>query len=228
LVLTEDNRLTRAGLVALIRGRPGFRVHASSADIVEALRLVRDTTPDIVVLNMGHADDNALTLAGALHGETPASRIVVMGLSVVHVDVESLVRAGVAGLVMTDCTFSEFLETVQRVAQGEPVLPPALAGALFGQLKRHVMHWRRKPVTGAARLSVREREVADLIVRGLSNKAVAQQLAIALHTVKSHVHRVLAKLDCNTRLEVAAFAQHGSRGFSGSKLPPPPTNHSGR
>ncbi len=213
VVLIADNLSTRQGVLALIRRQPGFRVLATAGLTSDAVRLVRDSRPDLVLLHLGKAtDDDALTLAGALHGEAPGSRVVVMGLPADSTDVESFIRAWVSGFLMADATFGEFLATVERVARGEQVLPPELAAALFAQLNSKRVPWHRKPVlAGGPALTGRELEVADLIILGRSNKEIASQLGIALHTVKSHVHKVLTKLACNSRLEVAAFAQRGAR-----------------
>jgi DNA-binding NarL/FixJ family response regulator len=212
VVLIADNRSTRQGVLALIRRQPGFRVLASAGLTGEAVRMVRDVRPDIVLLHLGKAtDDDALTVAGALHGEAPASRVVVMGLPADSTDLESFIRARVSGFLMANATFSEFLATIDRVVRGEQVLPPALAAGLFAQLTSERLPWHRKPVAGGAALTGRELEVADLIILGRSNKEIATRLGIALHTVKSHVHKVLTKLACNSRLEVAAFAQRGAR-----------------
>jgi DNA-binding NarL/FixJ family response regulator len=212
VILIADNQSTRQGVLALIRRQAGFRVLASAGLTGEAVRMVRDSRPDMVLLHLGQAtDDDALTLAGALHGEAPASRVVVLGLPADSTDVESFIRARVAGFLMADATFAEFLATVDRVVRGEQVLPPELAAGLFAQLTSTRVPWHRKPVAGGRALTGRELEVADLIVLGRSNKEIASQLRIALHTVKSHVHKVLTKLACNSRLEVAAFAQRGAR-----------------
>ena len=208
LVLVDDNPLEREGVVALIRAQPGFHVLAASAEIEAALQKVRDTKPDLVLLNLPQEGDDSLTLAGALHGEVPASRVIIMGLEAPHADVASFVRAGVSGFIMAGASFDRCFRTIHSVAEGVQVLPLELTRSLFGQLNRHGVRGRPKRTLDIQRLTGREREVAHLIVQGLSNKEIAGRLHIVLHTVKSHVHRVLAKLAVNSRLEVAAFSQN--------------------
>ena len=96
------------------------------------------------------------------------------------------------------------LATIRSVASGIQVLPTQLTRSLFGQLKLHRVLGRPKRMLEIGRLTGREREIADLMVLGLSNQVIATRLKIALHTVKSHVHRVLSKLAVQSRLEVAA------------------------
>lgn len=210
MVLVDDTPTARKGVLALIRTQPGFRVLAASAEIDEALRRVRDTTPDIVLLNLPQKGDDSLTLAGALHGEATASRVIIMGLEARQPDVAGFVRAGVSGFIMAGASFDTFLSTIHSVDQGIRVLPRELTRSLFGQLVLHGVRGRPKRRLELEGLTHREGEVADLIVLGLSNKQIAARLAIALHTVKSHVHKVLSKLAVNSRLEVAAFAHNGA------------------
>lgn len=210
VVVIDDNSTTREGLIAVIRRQPGFTVLAASAVIEDAVRTVQDRRPDVVLLHLGREEEDRLTLAGALHGQAPASRVIVLGIRPHQEDVEGFILAGVAGFIMADATLDQFLDAVQTVARGVRVLPDALTGSLFGQLSR-INHHRRAHAFDTRGLTAREREVATLITQGLSNKEIAQRMRIALHTVKSHVHKVLSKLAVNSRLEVAAYAQNGAR-----------------
>lgn len=136
MVLVDDLRSSREGVVALIRAQPGFQVLAASAEIGEALRKVRETRPDVVLLNLRLEGNDSLTLAGALHGGVPESRVVIMGVEPLHTAVTSLVRAGASGFIMAAASFDRFLSTIHSVAQGIQVLPFELTRSLFGQLGR--------------------------------------------------------------------------------------------
>ena len=208
IVLIDDDRTSREGVIALIRSQPGFQVLAVSADVEEAIAQIRDTSPDIVVLNLGREGQNGLTVAGALHGEAPASRVVMMGMQARDSEVAGLVRAGVAGFLMANATLETVVATLLAVSSGTNVLPLELTGSLFGQLKRHGPGRQAGRTLDISRLTKRERAVTELIIQGYSNKAIAARLQIALHTVKSHVHKVLSKLSVNSRLEVAAFSRN--------------------
>jgi len=210
LVLIEDNPSARKGVVARIRAQPGFRVLATSAELEVALRKVRETKPDLVLLNLGWEGDGSLMLAGALHGVVPESRVIMMGLDRLYADVASFVRAGVSGFIMADASFDRFLSTIHSVARGIQVLPLELTGSLFGQLNGYSVRRRPRRTPGGKRPANRERAVTELIVQGESNRAIAARLGIALHTAKRHVHQVLSKLTVNSRLEVAAFSQSGA------------------
>ena len=206
VILIDDNLVAREGIVALIRSQPGLQVLAASANMEDALRQVLETRPDLVLLNLRREGEDGLTMAGLVHGQAPASRVIVMGLRPAREDVASLIRAGVSGFIMANAPFGVFLDTIHLVAEGTQVLPDELTASLFGQLHGPRNRYRTKRMLDVLRLTARERAVSDLIVQGLSNKEISVRLEITLHTVKSHVHRLLSKLEVDSRLEVAAFA----------------------
>lgn len=207
LVLIDDHRTVRDGVVTRIRSLPGFLVLATSAEVEEVLRVVHEARPDVVLMDFDQRSQDRLTLAGALHRDAPRSRLVVMGLRDPNTNLVGLVRAGVSGFIMVGASFETYLGTIQSVARGEPMLPVELTHALFEQLSRRgeLRQLLRNGVP--RRLTQREHAVAGLIAQGLSNRAIAARLKIAVQTVKGHVHRVLDKLAVNSRLEVAAFSE---------------------
>jgi DNA-binding NarL/FixJ family response regulator len=214
LVLIDDNRLLREGIVAMVRSQPGFKVLAASADATEALKKVREARPDIVLVDFGLEDHDSLSLTATVHAEVPEAKVIVMGLLPMQEDVAHYVRAGASGFIMKDASFDEFFATIRAVAGGEQVLPSQLTNSLFSQIVRNAAVKDQARVIDAVRLTSRERQVIDLLGEGLSNKEIAGRLHIAVHTVKSHVHNVLEKLALHSRLEVAAFS-HASGSSKG-------------
>lgn len=207
LVLIDDNRLLREGLTSLIREQPGFTILAASADIDEALRTVRMAEPSVVLLDFSLENDDSLRVTATVHKEVPAAKVIVMGLLPLQEDVADFVTAGASGFIMKDATFDEFIVTIRAVAAGAQVLPTQLTGSLFSQIARIAVRRGKPRELESIGLTVRERQVVDLISDGMSNKEIAARLHIAIHTVKSHVHNVLEKLALHTRLEVAAFTR---------------------
>ncbi len=208
LVLIDDNRLLREGLARLIGEQEDFRILAASADATEAMRKVRETRPDVVLLDFGLEDHDSLALTATVRREVPEAKVVVLGLLPVEEDVVSFVRAGASGFIMRDATFDDFVRTIRSVVTGAVVLPPQLAGSLFNQIAQQAARRGAARELEAVRLTQRERQVIDLIAEGLANKDIALRMHIAVHTVKSHVHNVLEKLALHSRLEVAAFTRN--------------------
>jgi DNA-binding NarL/FixJ family response regulator len=210
IVLVNENPLLGGRVLSRIRAQPSFHVLAASAEIEEALRQVREIKPDIVLLNLTQEGDDSLTLAGALHGDVPESRVIIMGLEAQKEDLASFIRAGVSGFIMAGSSFATIVDTIRAVAQGIQVLPSALTRALFIQLKRRGVRNHPKPTLEGERLTTPERAVAGLMVKGLSNKEIALRLRLTPQTVNNHVHKVLSKLTVNSLLEVAPFSQGGA------------------
>jgi len=209
LVLIEDNRLLREGIAALIHTQPGFKVLAASADVDEALKKVRESKPDVVLLDFGLQDHDSLSLTATVHGEVPAARVIVMGLLPLQEDIANYVRAGASGFIMKDATLDDLVNTIRLVAKGAQVLPPEMTRSLFSEIARNaVARGRPAAALKAVRMTPREREVINLIAEGMGNKEIATRLHIATHTVKSHVRNVMEKLTLHTRLQIAAYA-HG-------------------
>ena len=128
-----------------------------------------------------------------------------MDLAPIQPSLVAYVRAGVAGFVLKDATFKEFLKTIRDVAQGKKVLPQSLTSSLFSQIVAHAAQTGRNNPYKSVRMTNREREVIELIAEGLSNKQIATRLNLAVDTVKSHVHNILEKLQLHTRLEIASY-----------------------
>jgi DNA-binding NarL/FixJ family response regulator len=206
IVLVNESQWMREGVAQLINAQREFRVVTASADAHHAAKVIRDTQPDVVLLDRGRDALGSITRCSMARAAAPDARVIVVGLLTgERAGVADHIRAGASGFVVQDASLESMLATIRAVHSGGKVLPEALVGALFAELAcRHVT-----PVTVSRELSpltARESEVVELLAQGLSNRAIATRLDIRLHTVKSHVHNVLEKLELRSRLEVAAVA----------------------
>lgn len=134
VALVDDNRLLREGIAAMLRLRPEYRVVKASATVDDVLRIMSHDSPEVLLLDLGLVDEDSLEAAARLRDAAPSLRVVLMGLSAAHEDVAAYVRAGVAGFIMKDATFDEFVSTIDAVAKGQQVLPRALTHSLFSQI----------------------------------------------------------------------------------------------
>ena len=125
-----------------------------------------------------------------------------------HEEIAEFVNAGVAGFILKDATFEDFIGTIRSVADGARVLPPRMTGSLFSQIAEVAVRRGSESALEAVRMTPREREVIALIAAGMSNKEIAKRLNIATDTVKSHVRNVMDKLALHTRLQIAAYAHN--------------------
>jgi len=206
VAIIEDNRLVREGMTEMLNDLPDVKVvlAATSLDTTK----LKDAKPRVVLLDVGLQDRNSLRPAEAVRQELTESRVIVMDLLPVHEEIAEFVNAGVAGFILKDATFDDFVGTIRSVAQGGRVLPPRMTGTLFSQIARAAVKRGADEAIAEVRMTQREREVVGLIATGMSNKEIATRLSIATDTVKSHVRNIMDKLALHSRLQIAAYA-HG-------------------
>ena len=203
IAVIEDNRLVREGLTSLLNQLPQFTVVASGSKVDATL--LRETAPDVVLLDLGLRNGDSLRMTRRVKKEFPDAKVVVMDLLPVQEEIMEYVHAGVTGFVMKDATLEELTSTVESVMAGVNVLPPQMTGSLFSQIARDAVTQGRPIEDESVRMTPREREVIGLISEGMSNKEIAKSLHIATHTVKSHVRNIMEKLTLHTRLQIAAY-----------------------
>jgi DNA-binding NarL/FixJ family response regulator len=208
-LVIEDNRLVRDGLAALLGGHPDLKVVAAAESATAGLAHMRETKPDVVLVDAALGNGDSHRLVRDLKSEGPKARVIVMDLLPVQEDVIAFVRAGANGFIVKDATIDEFVRTIRSVSKGADVVPQSLTGTLLSHIADQAMSRKGPSVLQAVRMTKRERQITDLIAEGMSNKEIAQRLNIAIYTVKSHVHNILEKLALHTRLQIAARAHKG-------------------
>lgn len=206
VLLIEDNRLLREGIEAMLNEQPDIRA-LSAAGNGEAFEKAEKLKPHVVLLDLGLKNQNSLKVVEQIKKKYRGTEIVVMDLVPVHADVVDFVKAGVSGFILKDATLDDFLHTIRSVVKGAKILPPSLTDSLFSHIVEHAFQaGKANQLIQAIRMTRREQDVIKLIAMGRSNKEIARDLNIAVHTVKSHVHHILEKLALHTRLELASFA----------------------
>jgi len=206
ILLVEDNRLLREGIVAILDQEPDLEVVAMAEDAAAALLCLAEDEPRVVLVDAGLADPDGDRTVERIKRAAPTARIVVMDLLPVPEDIVEFVKQGASGFVGKNATVDDVIRTVRSVADGRDVLPPALTGTLLSHLARHAAEHSVPHSIEAVRMTKREREIVDLIADGHSNKEIARRLHLSAHTVKSHVRNVLEKLALHSRLQLAAYA----------------------
>jgi len=193
----------------MLREQRDIAVVASMGNGDALIRRKRLRT-DVILLDFVLRSRTSLRLVHSIREAHPDTKIIVMDLAPIQPSLVQYVQAGVAGFVLKDATFTDFVRTIRGVAQGKKVLPPLLTSSLFSQIADHAASDSRRNPFKSVRMTRREREVVDLIAEGLSNKQIAHRLDLAVDTVKSHVHNILEKLQLHTRLEIASYRHSSS------------------
>lgn len=207
VLLCDDHDLFREGLAGLVDAQPDLEVVGQAADGLEALALARDLNPDLIVMDIKMPVCDGLEATRLIRAELPDARIVIL---TVHDEDEKLfdaIKAGAGGYILKDTSSAEFLNSVRRALAGEAVLPPKLAARLLDEFARlATLVPSEPPSDDSPDLTPREREVLNLIATSASDKEIAAELSLSLHTVKSHVRSILSKLHAANRRQAARLA----------------------
>ncbi|MFK0231705.1 response regulator [Streptomyces vinaceus] len=209
VVVAEDQSSVRAGLVLILRSAGDVEVVGEAADGEEAVRMARELRPDLVLMDVQMP---------RLDGVSATRQVVAEGLADVLVlttfDLDEYVfgalRAGAAGFLLKDADAAELIGAVRTVARGEGLIAPAVTRRLIAEFAApRPVKAAVAPETAAAVASLtrREREVFGALGEGLSNAEIAVRLGMAEATVKTHVSRLLGKLELRSRVQAAVLAQ---------------------
>ncbi|WP_240930316.1 response regulator transcription factor [Isoptericola sp. BMS4] len=208
VVLVDDDPLVRAGLRLILGGGPGLEVVGEAVDGVEALDVVARERPDVVLMDIRMPRMDGIEATRRLGPACPEVRVIVLTTFDTDDLIVEALRAGAAGFLLKDTPPDRLVAAVRAAAAGEPTLSPRVAAQLIAAVTDgSAPEGRRRAEARVATLTERERDVALAVARGLSNAEVAGELYMSVPTVKTHVSRILTKLDAGNRVQ-AAIVMH--------------------
>ncbi len=199
--LVDDHALIRSGIRAEIA--ESVRIVGEADEVDAAIELICERRPDVVLLDVHMPHGGGLAVLEAVTRACPATRVLVLSVSDAAEDVIALIRAGARGYVTKNISGPDLIEAVQRVAEGDAVFSPRLAGFV---LDAYASTSDRAVDDELHELTPRERQVLRYIARGYAYKEVARELGISIKTVESHVSAVLRKLQLTNRHQLTSWA----------------------
>jgi DNA-binding NarL/FixJ family response regulator len=206
LLLIEDNRLLRDGILAVLKPHKDIVIIASSGDGKKTLVKINLLKPNVILLDLGLRSQNSLQVVEIVKKDFPEAKIIIMDLAPVQADILQFVKAGANGFILKDASLKDFLITIRSVAEGSTVLPPLLVDSLFSQIVEFAVKEGKTKLKDSVKMTSRERDVIALLSEGMSNKEIGQKIRISTYTVKSHIHNIMEKLALHTRLEIANYS----------------------
>jgi DNA-binding NarL/FixJ family response regulator len=203
VLVADDQRLVRSGFRLILRGDPGIEVVGEASDGVEALALTRELKPDVVLMDIRMPNLDGIAATEQILQEPDAPRVLVLTTFDLDEYVFAALRAGASGFLLKDAPEEQLLAAIRVAADGGALFSPGVTRRLIERFTQ----LRETPTPPEVDdLSARELEVLKLIARGLTNAEVAKELFLSEHTVKTHVARVLQKLDLRDRTQAVIVA----------------------
>jgi DNA-binding NarL/FixJ family response regulator len=203
VLVVDDQALVRGGFRMILDAQPDIEVVGEASDGREAVELSRATSPDVVLMDVRMPVMDGIEATAKLT-RSGGPRVLMLTTFDLDEHVYDAIRAGASGFLLKDVPPAELAHAVRVVAAGETLLAPAITRRLVEEFVRRPAPGRRPERLD--RLTERELEVLTLVARGLSNAEIANQLVLGETTVKTHVTRILGKLDLRDRVQAVVLA----------------------
>jgi len=204
VLLAEDHALVRAGFRALLQNLPGIQVVAEASDGREALRLIAEHRPDVVLMDIAMSGLNGLEATARVTQEHPGVRVVILSVHTSEEYVLQALRVGAAGYLIKDAALTELDLAIRAVARGETYLSPAVS-------KYVITDYLRRTTSSAGpleQLTPRQREILQLIAEGHTTQQIAHILGLSVKTVETHRSQLMDRLDIH---DIAGLVRYAIR-----------------
>ncbi len=208
ILITDDHQLFREGLKRILNETGEITILATCSRGEEVVAQAPQYKPDVILMDVNMPGIGGLEATRQIHARLPDVRIIMLTVSEKESDLFGAIRAGARGFLLKHASTDELVEAIRHVYAGEAIIAPSMAVKLLDEFAA------AKPSSsaeqGGEELTDRERDVLQLVARGLGNKEIAAELGLSPHTVKAHLRTIFDKLHLRGRAEAAAWAErHG-------------------
>ena len=194
ILIADDHQLNREGIRSMLEREPDMEVIGEAEDGRSAARMARDLGPDVILMDVCMPGMNGIVATSLIHSESPKIKVLALSMTDDSRFVHHMLRAGASGYLMKDCSFKELSQAIRRVMQNRTYLSPGIMDIV---VKDYVMPPTRPTSPDSCSLTLREKEVLQLVAEGHSTPQIANSLHVSVKTVESHRQKLMEKL--NTR-----------------------------
>lgn len=210
ILLIDDHALFRSGIRLLLQRQPGFEIVGEASDGVEGIKRAQQFRPDVILLDLNMPGLSGLETLQILVQDVPESAVVILTVSEEADELGQALRDGARGFLVKNIEADVLTAGIRRAAAGEAVIADSMTAKLVAQFRAQPKAGDTATSHERDKLTNREREIVQCLVRGESNKVIARRLDVAESTVKIHVQNILKKLNLTSRVQVAVYAvEHG-------------------
>jgi len=210
VLIVDDHAMVRRGMRDFLDLHPDLEVVGEAADGTEALEAAASLRPDVVVMDLVMPGVDGIAATSQLKTRHPSIEIVAITSFIEEERIAAAIEAGASGFLLKDAEADDLAGAIRSAYGGEVYLDPAVAGIVARRMRDAGRTGGDRSDDAIARLTARERDVLACVARGLSNRAIADELGMAERTARTHVSNILAKLGLTSRTQAALFAvEHG-------------------
>ena len=206
VLIADDQALVRVGLRKILESEPDTTVAGEAGDGQEAIAAAARLRPDVLLMDIRMPVLDGIEATRRIVRARPATRVLILTTFGLDGYVYDALRAGASGFMLKDAPPEEIAGAVRIVASGEALLAPAVTRAVIEEFARHPVPAPAETPRAISELTPREREVLDLLIRGMSNPEICGQLVISEATAKTHVAKILQKLGLRDRVQAVIYA----------------------
>ncbi|RLC96609.1 MAG: DNA-binding response regulator [Chloroflexi bacterium] len=200
IVVVDDHEIVRRGISAILQGDPEFQVVGEAADGKEALRVIRETQPDVALVDVRLPKISGIELCYRIQRESPQVQVLILTSYLDGNVVRECISAGAKGYVLKDVVSTDLRRSIHELVRGESPVDP--------RATRMMIHWLREGPEADApdHFTLREIEILRLIAEGLANREIAERICLSENTIKTYIQSLYQKLDAHNRIEAVMRA----------------------
>jgi len=206
LILVDDHLLVRTGIANLLSGEPGFEIIGEAADAKELFDLLRQSQPDIAVLDIALPGMSGIEITKKLHSDFPCIRILVLSMHTSEEFIFNAINSGARGYLPKNTSRKELIEAIYAIQRGEEFFAESISNVILKSYIKKAKSNLPEDDNKEGLLSKREIEVLRLFAEGMTNQEIADKLFISIRTVESHKNHIMARLELKTTVDLVKFA----------------------